>query len=76
MIVQVEAYGDSVPLKTVATVSSKTAQSLSVTPHDAGLMNAISVAVRDCGLNLNPQSVSLSPRPILTRLIRCGMCVL
>lgn len=52
--VQVEAYGERQPLSGLAQVSLKNPQLFVISPFDAALANAISNAIRDAGLNLNP----------------------
>jgi ribosome recycling factor len=53
--IQVEAYGQFVPLNQVANVSAPEAQLLQITPFDPSNVTAISAAIRkDQGLGLNP----------------------
>ena len=54
--VRVEAYGQSMPLAQVASVSAPEPRLLHVTPWDKGLTNAIEKAIRDSDLGLNPAS--------------------
>ncbi len=52
--VRVEAYGQSMPLTQVASVSAPEARLLTVTPWDKGLVSAVEKAIRDSDLGLNP----------------------
>jgi len=53
--VNVEVYGQSMPLKAVASISAPEAQLLQVTPFDPSNLKAISDAIRDNqSLGLNP----------------------
>ena len=53
--IQVEAYGQRVPLNQVANVTAPEAQMLTVTPFDPSNIQAISTAIRnDQALGLNP----------------------
>lgn len=53
--VQVEVYGQLMPLKAVASIVAPEAQQLQVTPFDSNNLNAISEAIRaDQSLGLNP----------------------
>ena len=54
--VRVEAYGQSMPLAQVASVSAPEPRLLNVTPWDKGLTQAIEKAIRDSDLGLNPSS--------------------
>jgi len=54
--VRVEAYGQTLPLTQVASVSAPEARLLTVTPWDKGLTHAIEKAIRDSDLGLNPAS--------------------
>ncbi len=54
--VRVEAYGQSMPLNQVASVSAPEPRMLTVTPWDKGQVQAIEKALRDSDLGLNPQS--------------------
>ena len=54
--VRVEAYGQSMPLSQVASVSAPEPRLLTVTPWDKGLGQAIEKAIRDSDLGLNPAS--------------------
>lgn len=56
--VKVEAYGSTVPLSQVASVSAPEPRMLMVTPWDKGLTTAIEKALRDSDLGLNPQAQS------------------
>ncbi|HET6864108.1 MAG TPA: ribosome recycling factor [Candidatus Saccharimonadales bacterium] len=53
--VMVEAYGQQMPLKAVASITAPEAQLLQITPFDANNLQAISDAIRDNqSLGLNP----------------------
>ncbi len=52
--VQVPAYGGTMPLNQVATISVPESRLLSVQVWDASLANAVEKAIRDSGLGLNP----------------------
>jgi len=53
--IKVEAYGQSMPLKAVATITAPEAQLLQITPFDPANLQAISSAIRDDqSLGLNP----------------------
>ncbi|MEE2662454.1 MAG: ribosome recycling factor [Pseudomonadota bacterium] len=54
--VQVEAYGSSLPMNQVGTVSAPDARTLSVQVWDNSLANAVERAIRDSDLGLNPQT--------------------
>lgn len=54
--VRVEAYGQSMPMSQVASVSAPEPRLLAVTPWDKGLASAIENAIRDSDLGLNPAS--------------------
>lgn len=54
--VRVDAYGQSMPLSQVASVSAPEPRMLAVTPWDKGLAQAIEKAIRDSDLGLNPAS--------------------
>lgn len=68
--VQVEAYGQKMPLNQVANVTAPEAQLLTVTPFDPGNLQAIAAAIRqDQSLGLNPSDdgrVVRVPVPPLT----------
>jgi ribosome recycling factor len=53
--VQVEAYGSSMPLSQVATVSVPEARLITVQVWDKGQVKATEKAIREAGLGLNPQ---------------------
>jgi len=53
--VQVEAYGNAMPLNQVASVSVPEPRLLTVQVWDAGQVKAVEKAIRDAGLGLNPQ---------------------
>lgn len=53
--IQVEAYGQNMPLNQVANVVAAEAQLLTITPFDPSTLQAIAAAIRaDQGLGLNP----------------------
>ena len=52
--VQVQAYGQSMPLNQVATISIPEARSISVQVWDKGMVNAVDKAIRDANLGLSP----------------------
>jgi ribosome recycling factor len=54
--VRVEAYGQTVPISQVASVSAPEPRMLTVTPWDRNLSLAIEKAIRDADLGLNPAS--------------------
>jgi ribosome recycling factor len=54
--VRVDAYGQSMPITQVGTVSAPEPRLLTVTPWDKGLTQPIEKAIRDSDLGLNPQS--------------------
>ena len=53
--VKVEAYGSTMPLTQVGTVSTPEPRLLTVQVWDKGLVKATDKAIRDAGLGLNPQ---------------------
>ena len=53
--VKVEAYGNTVPITQVGTVSTPEARMITVQVWDKGLAKAVDKAIRDAGLGLNPQ---------------------
>ena len=52
--VMVDAYGSSVPLNTVGSVSVPEPRSISVNIWDRGLVVSVEKAIRNAGLGLNP----------------------
>ena len=54
--IQVEVYGQSMPLNQVSTVSVPEARLLSVQVWDQGNVKAVEKAIRDANLGLNPQT--------------------
>lgn len=56
--VRVEAYGQTMPLNQVASVSVPEPRLLTVTPWDKGQTQAIEKAIRESDLGLNPQTQS------------------
>jgi len=53
--VYVEAYGQTMPVTQVGTVSVPEPRMITVTVWDKSMVKAVEKAVRDCGLGLNPQ---------------------
>src|SRR5476651_1662885 len=53
--VQVEAYGNTVPINQVGTISTPESRMLTVQVWDKGLAKAVDKAIRDANLGLNPQ---------------------
>src|SRR6201985_2396951 len=53
--VKVEAYGNTVPISQVGTISTPEARMITVQVWDKGLAKAVDKAIRDAGLALNPQ---------------------
>jgi ribosome recycling factor len=53
--VQVEAYGNTVPINQVGTISTPESRLITVQVWDKGLAKAVDKAIRDAGLGLNPQ---------------------
>ncbi|HUQ18696.1 MAG TPA: ribosome recycling factor [Gemmatimonadaceae bacterium] len=56
--VRVDAYGQTMPLNQVASVSAPEPRLLTVTPWDKGLTQAIEKALRESDLGLNPAAQS------------------
>jgi ribosome recycling factor len=54
--VQVEAYGNMVPLNQVANISVPEPRMITVQVWDRGVAKAVDKAIREAGLGLNPQS--------------------
>ena len=54
--VVVDAYGSSMPLTQVGTISVPEARMVTVQVWDRGLLGAVEKAIRDAGLGLNPAS--------------------
>ncbi len=54
--IRVDAYGQSMPIAQVGSVSAPEPRLLTITPWDKGLTQAIEKAIRDSGLGLNPMS--------------------
>ena len=52
--VQVVAYGQSMPLNQVATISIPEPRAISVQVWDKGMVNAVDKAIRDANLGLSP----------------------
>ena len=52
--VMVEAYGQSMPINQVATVSVSESRALAVQVWDKGMVNAVDRAIRDANLGLSP----------------------
>jgi ribosome recycling factor len=66
--VNVEAYGSTMPLAQVGTVSVPEARLLAVTVWDKGMVKAVEKAIRDAGLGLNPQTDGTTVRVPLPEL--------
>jgi ribosome recycling factor len=67
--IQVEAYGATMPISQVATVSVPEARLLSVQVWDRGMVHAVEKAIRDSDLGLNPAASGETvrvPMPLLT----------
>lgn len=54
--IQVEAYGASMPMNQVATISVPEPRLLSVQVWDRGMVSAVEKAIRESDLGLNPQT--------------------
>ncbi len=54
--IQVDAYGSSMPLTQVATISVPEPRMLSVQVWDRGMVSAVEKAIRDSNLGLNPNT--------------------
>jgi ribosome recycling factor len=54
--VEVEAYGSTMPLRSVATVGAPEPRLLTVTPFDPSTLKNIERAIRDSDIGLNPQN--------------------
>ena len=52
--VMVEAYGSTMPLNQVGTISVPEARMLAVSVWDKGMVSAVDKAIRNSGLGLNP----------------------
>src|SRR6201993_2975438 len=53
--VKVEAYGNTVPINQVGTISTPEARMITVQVWDRGLAKAVDKAIRDAGLGLKPR---------------------
>ena len=53
--VKVEAYGNTVPINQVGTISTPEPRMITVQVWDKGLAKTVDKAIRDAGLGLNPQ---------------------
>ena len=53
--VKVEAYGNTVPINQVGTISTPESRMITVQVWDKGLSKAVDKAIRDAGMGLNPQ---------------------
>ncbi|MBI4836010.1 MAG: ribosome recycling factor [Candidatus Abawacabacteria bacterium] len=56
--IMVESYGSMMSLKSVATINTPDASTISIQPWDKGLVSAIEKAIQTSPLGLNPQSNS------------------
>lgn len=54
--VMVEAYGSTLPLNQVGTVSAPEARLITVTVWDKGMVKSVDRGIREAGLGLNPQT--------------------
>jgi ribosome recycling factor len=54
--VMVDAYGSSMPLNQVGTVSAPEARLITVTVWDKGMVKSVDRGIREAGLGLNPQT--------------------
>lgn len=66
--VQVEAYGSSMPLNQVASVSVPEPRLITVTVWDKGMVKATEKAIREAGLGLNPATDGMTIRVPLPEL--------
>lgn len=66
--VQVIAYGNSMPLNQVGTISVPESRMISVQVWDKGMVSAVEKAIRDSGLGLNPASDGSTVRVPLPEL--------
>jgi ribosome recycling factor len=66
--VQVQAYGNPMPLNQVGTVSVPEPRMITVQVWDKGLVSAVEKAIRDAGLGLNPASDGSTVRVPLPEL--------
>jgi len=57
--IKVDAYGQSMPLNQVATISVPESRMLSVQVWDKGMVGAVEKAIRDSNLGLNPATEGL-----------------
>jgi ribosome recycling factor len=74
--IHVEAYGSSVPLSQVGSVSVPEARLLTVSVWDKGLVKAVEKAIRESHLGLNPMTDGLTvrvPIPPLTEERRADL---
>lgn len=66
--VQVEAYGQSQPIPSLASISTPDAHTIAIKPWDASLMGAIEKALQAANLGMNPsndgQSIRLNVPPM------------
>jgi ribosome recycling factor len=54
--VRVHAYGSDMPLAQVGTIAVPEARMITVQVWDRSLVHAVVIAIRDCGLGLNPSA--------------------
>ncbi|MFD2261278.1 ribosome recycling factor [Lacibacterium aquatile] len=66
--VMVDAYGSSMPLTQVGTVSVPEPRMINVTVWDKGMVKAVEKAIRDAGLGLNPSADGQTVRVPLPEL--------
>jgi ribosome recycling factor len=66
--IRVDAYGQTLPIAQVASISAPEPRLLVVAPWDKGLASAIEKAIRDSDLGLNPSSQSGAIRVLIPAL--------
>ena len=66
--IKVEAYNNIVPINQVASISVLDPRTLSVNVWDRSVVKATADAIRDCGMNFNPQVEGQNIRVILVPL--------
>jgi len=64
----VESYGAKTPLKHIASITTENAQTLLITPWDAGLLKDIETAISSSNLGVQPIAVEKSVRISLPSL--------
>lgn len=74
--IEVEYYGNILPLKQVANITLLDSRTLVVKPHEKNLLSVLEKAIRDSDLGLNPASFGEAirvPMPMLTEETRKDM---